>query len=667
MRRRLLVALLLCIAAVLRADSIQTKPGDRVKGRVVREDKQQVVFRTEYGELTIPRADIKKHERSTYVVTLADGSELVGQVAGEEGEKLVLRVGETRRTVPLAEVKSVTEKKPPPRPKTLSPQQLLQMHRRVLEHFGKKQYDAALAECKRILKSQPDDDTALYNAACACARMGKRPEALDYLRKAVEAGFVNFVHVGQDSDLESLRDDAAYKELLAKKEHYVEQAATKAIERITKSLAQRGIDAKRYHHVFDKERNFVYLHAKSEEEFAELRRGLEAYAAFQWRTLFQNRPQRPLYIVAVTAKDSAKVFRGRAKGWYNAGANALFCSDMPVHKLLKTDVVIHEFTHALHFADMMARHQQHPLWLIEGLATLFEASDRNGSVVPHHSYRLLVVQQAVQQRRDLPWKTLMSLDPGRFMRLAQLAYAQSRYMLFYMYEKGLLKRFYDEYTAKENYAGDRSALASFEVVFGKPIELVERDWKQWVMKQKVPPVPFLGVQTREDKGRLVVAKVSRGSPAAKAGIRAGDTVVALGGQPVSSPTGLLGAIAERQVGEKVEIELLREKKKQTVAVTLGRRRDLASQTRKPVPYLGLTVEQKENQVLIREVAKNSPGEKAGLKPGLAIVEFNGKKLSSARQYLTALRAGKPGKEVTMRVTQGEDSRTVKVTPAALPR
>jgi len=73
MGQRLLLALLLCIAGVLRADSIQTKLGDRFKGRVVREDAQQVVFRTEYGELTIPRADVKKHERATFAPRIARG------------------------------------------------------------------------------------------------------------------------------------------------------------------------------------------------------------------------------------------------------------------------------------------------------------------------------------------------------------------------------------------------------------------------------------------------------------------------------------------------------------------------------------------------------------------------------------------------------------------
>jgi len=665
MRRSLLAILLLCTTGLLWADSLETKTGDRFKGRVVRESKEQVVVRTEYGELTIPRERVKKHVRATYVVKLADGSQLEGQATGEAEGKLLLKVGKEDRSVVLADVKSIAEKKTPPRPKKLNPRQIIETHQRVLQRFKEKKYPEALADCKKILASEPEDNTALYNAACALARMSKTPEALDYLRKAVLAGFVNFAHIESDGDLESLREAPAFKELFAKKDHYTEQAAARAVERITESLAKRGIDAKSYKSVFDKERNFVYLHAKSDAELAELRRGLEAYADFQWRTLFQNKPKRPLYIVVVRTQDVRKVFRGGALGWYNPAASALFCSDMPVHKLLRTDVVIHEFTHALHFADMMARHQRHPIWLIEGLATLFEASDRNGGATPRHSYRLHVVQEALRQGRALPWKAMMGLDQMRFLRQAQLAYAQARYMLFYMHEKGLLKRFYDEYTAKGNYAQDRTAMAAFEVVFGRPIEVVERDWKQWVLAQKVPPIPFLGVQTREKGKRLEVMQVVNGSPAKKAGLEKGDVITGLSGRAIDSQSDLMEVIGNCEAGDEVEVKVTRGDKKLTLTAKLGTRTDIGPRPARRAAYLGLTVAQKDKQVVVQQVAKGSPAEKAGLKPGAAIVEFDGKKVESVRQYFAALRAAKPGKKVAIKTREGEQTRTVSVTLAEL--
>jgi hypothetical protein len=37
--------------------------------------------------------------------------------------------------------------------------------------------------------------------------------------------------------------------------------------------------------------------------------------------------------------------------------------------------IAHEFTHALHFADMEALGQTHPIWEREGLGSLYEEPD----------------------------------------------------------------------------------------------------------------------------------------------------------------------------------------------------------------------------------------------------------------------------------------------------
>ena len=665
-RWALFLLMALCGLGRLHADTIETKQGERLKGRIVRESPKQVVLRTPYGELTLPRSAVKKHTRSIYTVELKDGAKVEGQILGEQNKTLSLRVDGTPRQVPVADVKRVVEKQPPRPPKPLSPQQLLKLHRTTLDHFKKKNYKGALATCRKILDAHPDDPTALYNAACACARSGDKPVALDYLRKAVEAGFIDFAHIQQDSDLESLRAEAVYRELFAKKAQYVQQASKRTIERLTKELAKKGIATKRYKTLFDRSRNFVYLHAKSEAEIAKVRRGLEAYADCQWRDLFQNKPRRPLFIVLLTAGDSRKVFRRGVGGLFNPRAMTLFCSDMPVHKLLRLSVVTHEFTHALHFADMAARHQQHPIWLIEGLATLFESSDRNGKAVPRQSHRLAVAQQAAREGRLLSWPALMKLNHMQFMMRAQLAYAQARYMLFYMHEKGLLKRFYDEYTAKDNYARDRSAIDSFQVVFGKPIEEVERDWKAWLLKQRVPDVPVLGVQTEEKDGRLVVVKLPSGGPAAKAGIRKGDAIVALDGRPVATQSDLLEAIAERKVGDEVDVELARGKEKLTVKAKLAKRPGLVPRARRAAPYLGLTVEQKGGAVVIREVAAGSPAQKAGMRPGAVLLEFGGKRQTTVRGFLKALRTRRPGQKVPIKTKHGDDTRTVTVELAPQP-
>jgi len=672
-RRNLGVLLLLVFLGSGRAtaDTIETEDGDRLKGRVVREEPGQIVLRTpSYGELTILRSAIKQHTRTTYLVDLKNGSTLEGQIVAQDGKTLTLKVGKDTRPLPLGDVKKVIEKPPPPPPPPTpakpDPQKLLQLHQRTDQQFAKKDYSGARATCEEILRSDPDDEGAIYNLACAWARLGDKPKALEYLRKSVEAGFVDFPHIEKDNDLDTLRAEQPYRDLLAKRTEYLQQSRAKIAARLTKSLAERGIDAKRYKTEFDAERNFVYLHAKDDKEMAEFRRGLNAYADSQWRDLFRNRPQRPLYIVLLTAADSPKVFQGIVGGFYNSATATLFCSDMPVNRLLRADVVIHEFTHALQFADMAARRQEHPIWLVEGLATLFESSDQNGKVVPRQNHRLAALHPAAQQGSLLPWKTLMNLTPAQFMAQPQLAYAQARYVLFYLYDKGLLKRFYDEYAADANYAHDRTGIEAMQAVFGKLIEEVERDWRRWLPKQAVPAVPFLGVNTREDNKHVVVTEVTKGSPADKAGIRVGDTIVSIAGQAIQSQAQLMDAVGSRRVDEDALVDLLRDGKTVSVVPKLTRRTDLTPHIPAAPPYLGLTVEQKDGAVAIKEVDPKSPAERAGFKPGAAILNFGGKRPASVREFLAALRALRPGQKVTIEAKLGDKAQTATVDLAPQP-
>lgn len=55
---------------------------------------------------------------------------------------------------------------------------------------------------------------ALYNAACACALLNRKAESLDWLSKAIDAGFKDLEQVKTDHDLDSLRNDPEFQRLL---------------------------------------------------------------------------------------------------------------------------------------------------------------------------------------------------------------------------------------------------------------------------------------------------------------------------------------------------------------------------------------------------------------------------------------------------------------------
>jgi putative serine protease PepD len=84
---------------------------------------------------------------------------------------------------------------------------------------------------------------------------------------------------------------------------------------------------------------------------------------------------------------------------------------------------------------------------------------------------------------------------------------------------------------------------------------------------------YLGVRLQEatDGSGVQVASVSDGSPAAKAGLEAGDVITAFDGETVESADALTAAVATKSPGDKVEVTYTRDGDSHTAHVTLGTR------------------------------------------------------------------------------------------------
>jgi S1-C subfamily serine protease len=94
---------------------------------------------------------------------------------------------------------------------------------------------------------------------------------------------------------------------------------------------------------------------------------------------------------------------------------------------------------------------------------------------------------------------------------------------------------------------------------------------------------WLGVSTsappRGQDGALIVA-VQRGSPADRGGIEPGDVIVKLGERTIEQPEDLAGATMEIEPGTRVTLELLRDGRRSTASVELGRRPPLQRPSRR---------------------------------------------------------------------------------------
>lgn len=77
---------------------------------------------------------------------------------------------------------------------------------------------------------------------------------------------------------------------------------------------------------------------------------------------------------------------------------------------------------------------------------------------------------------------------------------------------------------------------------------------------------------REQKAGLLVLWLEENGPAQSGGLFVGDTIVAVGGQPVGDPDDLFSALHADTVGKPVAVEVLRGGKPETVHVTVGERK-----------------------------------------------------------------------------------------------
>lgn len=162
---------------------------------------------------------------------------------------------------------------------------------------------------------------------------------------------------------------------------------------------------------------------------------------------------------------------------------------------------------------------------------------------------------------------------------------------------------------------------------------------------------------KEPRGALV-ANSMPGEPAAKAGVKTGDVILAVNGANVEDTNELLRKVAEIKPGEKVRLTIWRNQDTQYIDVTLGERDSDAltnGQTPSPQPdggaksEIGLTmrpVNDREAQalglespkgLLVTDVAADSPAGKANIAPGDVILEINQQAISSVSAFEKVLK------------------------------
>jgi regulator of sigma E protease len=156
-----------------------------------------------------------------------------------------------------------------------------------------------------------------------------------------------------------------------------------------------------------------------------------------------------------------------------------------------------------------------------------------------------------------------------------------------------------------------------------------------------------------------IGRVNEGGPAAIAGLRAGDTIVAVDRQPVVYWEDVESAIA-RSGGRPLELRVRREGGEETVSVTARLRTviDPIFRESREVWDIGAGL---QALPLITSVGQRSPAEKAGLKSGDAVVQAADQPLRAPDDLLDIIRA-RPGVTFPMVVERDGKRLTLTVTP-----
>ena len=220
----------------------------------------------------------------------------------------------------------------------------------------------------------------------------------------------------------------------------------------------------------------------------------------------------------------------------------------------------------------------------------------------------------------------------------------------------------------------------------------------------------------DQRGALVI-DITPDSPAEKAGLQGsdrqiemdgvkyrvgGDVIIQINDQPVNDFEDIVAYLARyTEVGQTIELTLLRDGKEKTVNVTLAAREQISTPeqaNQKPeqagaawLGILGVTVndtiveamslDKDQTGVLIQQVVQGSPADKARLNGsykstvidgqeikvgGDIITALNGKKIQDMNDLKNALQDFEPGDEIELTLLRDGDQITVPVTLEKMP-
>jgi serine protease Do len=160
-------------------------------------------------------------------------------------------------------------------------------------------------------------------------------------------------------------------------------------------------------------------------------------------------------------------------------------------------------------------------------------------------------------------------------------------------------------------------------------------------------VGWIGARCVEAEQGCQIAEVEAGSPAAAAGLREGDVVMAVGGDPVQSAADFASHAAHVLDGQELALKLVRGVVK--VRATYLDANKAAERARK---RLGVEVVGSRGGVAVSRVDRGGMAARIGLRPGDLFLQVGQNEVGSPAEFWKAVGEQRPGAEATFVVQRG---------------
>lgn len=434
----------------------------------------------------------------------------------------------------------------------------------ILGAFDNADYAEAARLLRLEIEDKPSDAILRYNLACALSRLGEEDDAVESLLDAIARGFVDLHELERDPDLAPLHRHPTFRLILDGWARILSARAAAELE------AMRRAFGSEYRFDQDETHRLNFASAFDEQATAEARREIDRVAAWAYARLLppppptdDPRPDPWVTVILPTELDFLRLVRSaRVGGIYDKDAKRLVTRDLGPS-------LRHEYFHVLHWRDMGRIGQTHPYWIMEGLASVLEdvEVDGNDAYIIRPSWRTNIAKRLERAGRLTPWRQFFALDRAQFLgSRARAFYAQARAIFMFMDHEGKLDDWYRAYT--DSFEADPSGADAIAVVFGEPLEAVERRYKLWLRGLEMvaeidhPASAGFGVVLGPGRGEgPVVERTVAASRAARTrdgqSLRRRDVILAINGQDTRTLDDLHRILGEHDVGSVVTVTVKR--------------------------------------------------------------------------------------------------------------